>query len=327
MKGDIEVARRLADKAAAHSDPAIAERGRGLLRTLDAPLDRGTIGLLLPMSDKYARAGTSIANAFQLGYGNAPLRVKIYDTGGTPELAVAALERAVLEDGVIAVVGPLLSTDTEAVVSAAETMAVPLVSLSQSFENPEDGMWGFQAMYTRGDQVDAIIEWSMEVEGRSSFAVFGPDSEFGSTAATMFEEAVLERGGTITAVAAYPDAEADLLPFTQEFGERQGDETDLRRLPTSRREQGPEPRIGRAASRRRLRCHLRARDGPPDPHRHGGPRLRRVPDGRFPTGSRGAEDPAARHADLERQGARGHRQPVQPEEPIPRRVLVGHPPG
>lgn len=240
-KGDVEVARRLAEKAANHSDADIAAGGRGLLRTLDAPLDRGTIGLLLPTSDKYAAVGERIANAFRLGYGNAPIRIKIYDTGSTPETAVQALEQAVLEDGVVAVVGPLLSVNTEPVVQAAEMLAVPLVSLSQSFEDPEDGMWGFQAMYTRGDQVDALLEWSMEMEGMGAFAVFGPDSEFGTRAAEMFQEGVLARGGTVTAVATYPDEEPDLRSFAAEFGTREGDETELRRLQALAKSKGRNP--------------------------------------------------------------------------------------
>lgn len=240
-KGNFEAARRMAQKAASHANPEISEGGRGLLRTLDAPLDPNTIALLLPLSDKYARAGQAIADAFQAGYGNGPLRIVTIDSGSTPETAVAALEQAVLQDGVIAVVGPLLPVETDAVVEAAENLAVPLISLSQSFENPEDGIWGFQAMYTRGDQVDALLDWSMENEGLTRFAIFHSDSEFGSQSAELFEEGVVERGGTVAAVGTYSDEEPDLRSFAAEFGEREGDEAELARLRSVARSRGRNP--------------------------------------------------------------------------------------
>ncbi len=239
MAGDFAAARKLAERASQKPDQAAA--ALSLLRTLDAPLDRNRIAVLLPLSDRFGAVGKTIRTAFEMGYGNAPNRLTFVDSGSSPETAVAALEKAVLTDGAIAVVGPLLTVETDAVVAAAERMAVPLISLSQSFENPEDGIWGFQAMYTRGDQVDAIIEWAMAYEEMSKFAVFAPDNPLGTSSAALFEKGVLARGGEITALGTYPAEEGSLLEYAAQLGERDGDDTTLAELREKARRDGGNP--------------------------------------------------------------------------------------
>ena len=222
LAGDLEAARRFADKASRDNDPTIAEAAQGLLRNLDGAAPRSDrIAVILPLSDKYETVGNNIRDALLHGYRGSELQ--FYDSGSTPETAVAALEQAVLNDGAMAVIGPLLSDESEAMVAAAESLQVPLISLSQSYDPPEDAFWAFQAMYTRSDQITAVLDWSMDHLGMTSFAMFAPESDFGLEASAMFEGQVLERGGMITAQATYSSEEENLLPFVENLGEREGD--------------------------------------------------------------------------------------------------------
>ncbi|MBX2799121.1 MAG: penicillin-binding protein activator [Myxococcales bacterium] len=229
IAGDFSSARRLAEKASKDNDPLMSERATGMLQTLDAaPVRRDLITVLLPLSDRYEAVGNNIREALSYGYGRGAARLQFVDSGSTAETAVAAMERAVLTDGAIAVVGPLLTDETEAVVQAAERLAVPLLSLSQAFETPEEGVWGFQAMYTRGDQVTALLDWAMGSMGMTDFAVFSPDNDFGHNAVDLFKAGVEERQGNIAAHGTYSAEEQNLLPFASEFGEREGDLDALR---------------------------------------------------------------------------------------------------
>jgi len=228
--GDLDKARRLAERAAKSTDPATATLAKGLLRALDgAAVDQRSIAVLLPLSGKYAAVGQQVQEALEFGFGSTQRSLVPIDSGATPESAVQALEEAVLEDGVIAVVGPLLSDETDAVVDAAEQLHVPLVSLSQAYEDTEGARYAFQGMYTRRDQISALLTYVMEDQGKTRFAMFYPDNSFGSHAAETFEELATARGGSVNAQAPYSATDENILPFAKKLGKRSGNLWELRK--------------------------------------------------------------------------------------------------
>jgi ABC-type branched-subunit amino acid transport system substrate-binding protein len=229
VAGNVDKARRLAQRVANGSDELQAERARGLLRALDgAPVDTRSIAVLLPLSGKYAAVGEQVREALEFGYGSAPRSLVPYDSGATPESAVAALEKAVLQDGVIAVVGPLLSDETDAVVAAAEALHVPLLSLSQSYEDTTDARYAMQGMYTRRDQIRALLDHVIETKGKTRFAMFHPDNSFGTHAAETFRQIVADKGGELVTEASYSATDENILPFARKLGTRQGNLRQLR---------------------------------------------------------------------------------------------------
>lgn len=232
IAGDYGSARRFAEKSVDDDDPLVAARARGILESLDgAPVRPDLVTVLLPLSGKFKAVGRNVQEALEWGAGR--VRLQVVDSGGTPETAVEALERAVLQQGAIAVVGPLLSDETEAVVAAAERLHVPLLSLSQSYE-PESPRFAFQGMYTRGDQVQALLDFTMDQLGMNAFATFYPDTDYGNQTATAFVEGVLERGGSIRAAGDYSLEEP---PSEDELEE--GEE-----LPPSRKPMAVAPNFG-----------------------------------------------------------------------------------
>lgn len=229
-EGDEDRARKLAEKAADADDPLVQERARGLLRSLDgAPVDANLIAVLLPLSGKYAAVGQQLQEALEFGYGTGARRLVPYDSGASAETAVAALEKAVLEDGAIAVIGPLLSDETEAVVGAAEALHVPLVSLSQSYDDRTDARFALQGMYTRTDQVHALVGYLIDEKAFTRFATFHPDNSFGTHSADAFDAAVKAKGGEVRHRGSYEADSQNLLEFAKKFGVRQGNLWELRK--------------------------------------------------------------------------------------------------
>lgn len=230
-EGDREQATRYAEKAAAAATtPEAKVRAEGLLEALrGAPEDRNRVAVLLPLTGKWEQVGKQVQDAIEFGYGTAPRTLTFVDTGATPEGAVAALEKAVLEDGVVAVVGPLLSEETEGVVARAEALHVPLLSLSQAYEDTAGHQWALQAMYTRADQIEALLDYAFEQRQMDAFAVFAPDSPFGQHAVELFAAGVQRRGGTITTQASYAAEETNLVQYAKKLGTRVGNLGELRR--------------------------------------------------------------------------------------------------
>jgi ABC-type branched-subunit amino acid transport system substrate-binding protein len=230
LAGDLAGARKEAEKAVSGAEGPEKARMEGLIKTIDSgdPLSN-KIAVLLPLSDKYAAVGKQVQEALSFGYGSGSRQLVFLDTGSTPETAVAALERAVTTEHAIAVVGPLLTDETDAVVEAAENMHVPLLSLSQAYEDTAGKFWSLQAMYTRADQIDALLDYAMGAEKQmKAFAIFAPDSPFGIRAAESFRAAVEARGGTITTEAKYPAEETNLIDAAKTLGTRVGDIEVLR---------------------------------------------------------------------------------------------------
>lgn len=223
-RGDKGRASELARKALEGLDPeseeALAARYLEKRATMGNPVDGNRITVLLPLSGKYTGAGKMVQGAFEMGYRQAGGRHELVfvDSGVDEASTVAALEKAVLDQGSVAVVGPLLSETTDAVVQAANALEVPLLSLSQS--NEENRPWVLQGVPTVGDQTEALVEHVMTAEGMKTFGIFAPDSPYGHRAAEVFRSEVEARGGSVTGEVFYdPDANA-LMTFAAKLGNK-----------------------------------------------------------------------------------------------------------
>ncbi len=227
--GDREKATALAKRAVGSTEGADKLRAEGLLAVLEAPAeDPRKIVVLLPMTGKYESVGKQVREALGFGFGSAPATLEYVDSGASAETAVAALDKAVLEGGAIAVVGPLLSDETDAVVARAEQLHVPLLSLSQSYEDTAGHHWALQPMYSRGDQIDALLDYVTKERGMDAFAMFSPDNDFGTRAAELFTAEVAERGATLTSSATYAAESNNLSEFARKLGTRLGNLAQLR---------------------------------------------------------------------------------------------------
>jgi ABC-type branched-subunit amino acid transport system substrate-binding protein len=243
-KGDKAAARQIASRILADTpENAVAAY---LLRRVDAPPVRNDrVAILLPFEGKYGAVGKQVQQALTFGHTRAggTFELVFVDSGASAESAVKALEDAVIERGAVAVVGPLLSDETDAVVAAAEALRVPLISLSQSYEDTRGNAWVFQAMMTTGDQVDALISAVMGDSGMKNFAIFSPSSSYGERAASLFSKAAEAHGGTVTVHETYDAAATDIIPFAKKLGRKdyEARQRELWDLKRAAKENGGDP--------------------------------------------------------------------------------------
>jgi ABC-type branched-subunit amino acid transport system substrate-binding protein len=197
-------------------------------------VDADTIGAVLPLTGKYSTIAYKTLNGLKLGLGivgsdRSGLRLAVVDSEGTPDGARKSVERLVLEDSVIAVVGSLLSKTATAVAGKTEELGVPSIALSQKAGLTEGGTYIFRNAVTSEMQVKELVRLAMDQMGMKRFAILYPNDAFGVEYANLFWDEVLARGGSIAGAQIYNSTETDFrgpvkrLVGTYYVADRQGE--------------------------------------------------------------------------------------------------------
>jgi branched-chain amino acid transport system substrate-binding protein len=252
-QGDLETARRSWEAARrrdlAGPDAArvaavgerIARSERGVFDTADLPTfaqaarapspdtagATGTIGVVLPLSGSFAPFGEESLQGILLAAGlfdatsvsQSRVKLKIRDTAGRPELAAEAVRELAADDEVSAIIGPLLSGESEAAAAAADAARVPLLALSSREEIAHGRSFVFRLRTTPQQEIAALVDHAVRDLGAQRFAILYPRDRYGNGAHKLFWEAVEQAGGRVTAVASYDPSANDFAdPIRQLLG-------------------------------------------------------------------------------------------------------------
>ena len=178
---------------------------------------QGAIGVVLPLSGNFAAFGQEALRGILLAAGTFDarlpieqrprIRIEIRDSGGLPGLAAAAVRELAQEEGVTAIIGPLLAKECEAAAVAAEIQRVPLLALTARKEIASGRSYVFRVRTMPSDEVQTLADHAMRELEAQRFAILYPRDAYGSGVSGLFWDAVEERGGQVVALAAY-DPEA-----------------------------------------------------------------------------------------------------------------------
>lgn len=180
--------------------------------------DARAIGVLLPTSGRYAAPGQQALRGVELAIQRvrddesldlADLRLVHIDTAGDPEAAVAGLKRLVEVERVIAVIGPIISAEADAVAAEADAIGVPILMMTHKAGLAESSHNLFNTLVSVDEQVDALVDHAFDRLEIQTFAIAYPDRETGGRMAAHFWDRVSERGGKVAAVESYPSGSTD----------------------------------------------------------------------------------------------------------------------
>ncbi|MCZ6784680.1 MAG: penicillin-binding protein activator [Proteobacteria bacterium] len=176
-------------------------------------------GRVLSMKSVSASAPVSGAE-FTPGAGRpGRIRVVVRDTGGTPEGAATAIRELARDRSVIAIVGPLLSAESEAAAEAASHFDVPLLTLTSREEVSRDRRHVFRLRTTPSDEVRYLVDHAVEDLGATRFAILYPRDNYGRGMRDQFWQAVEKRGGYVVAASSYEASATDFAqPIRQMIG-------------------------------------------------------------------------------------------------------------
>lgn len=170
-----------------------------------------TLALLLPLTGNFANAAEAVRDGFFAAYyarnsqGPRPT-VRVYDTGGTRELLLAAWERA-LDDGAQFVVGPLTREEV-ATLSANGRPAVPVLALNYLDPGHEAPFNFFQWGLAPEDEARQAAERAV-VDHQFRALAFVPEGEWGERVLRAFRERLETLGGVVVASQTYSATNRD----------------------------------------------------------------------------------------------------------------------
>jgi len=194
------------------ADMLLAEATAGLT----AP--RYFLGVLVPQTGPASFFGDRVLKGIQLAvlsYNTVHLdnRVELVvkDTEGSPEKAASGLAELAAK-GVVAVIGPLLSREVEALAPSLAKLQVPVLTPTA----PGTGLtelspWIFRNALTNAAQAAAAAEYGLKQNLRK-FVIFAPDDPYGRDLTRVFTRD-LARKAEILATITYPPETNDFGPY------------------------------------------------------------------------------------------------------------------
>ncbi len=135
------------------------------------------------------------------------VKLVVRDTGGVPERAAEAVRELSRNESVVAIIGPIFSDECEAAAREADALRIPLLTLSNRIDLSNDRDYVFRLRLTPEDEVGFLVDYAFDKLGARRFAVLYPATRYGRGMRVRYWDAVVARGGVMTASAAYdPDA-------------------------------------------------------------------------------------------------------------------------
>ena len=175
-----------------------------------------SIGVILPLSGDYQSYGERVLQGIQLALReaeshskNPAIQLVVRDSKGNPSEAERAVEELATKEKVVAIIGPLLAITAEKAARKAQQLKVPLLTLSQRELPPDKGDYVFQNSLSPTDQIQVLVTYVLKEMWLRTFAIFYPNSPYGSTFKNIFVQEVARGGGKVVGAVAYSEDQTD----------------------------------------------------------------------------------------------------------------------
>jgi ABC-type branched-subunit amino acid transport system substrate-binding protein/outer membrane protein assembly factor BamD (BamD/ComL family) len=216
-KDEIDAAiRLLSDFASLFPDHDEIETATAFLGELKAAsmVDRFLIGCVLPLTGTYGTFGNRALTGIELAlhqfnsrHRKNPIHLLIKDSRGEPDEAARTVESLALTEKVIAIIGPMITSEAAAV--EAQARKIPIMTLTQKPDITERGDYVFRNFMTPSLQIKAIVDYAVKDLGLKRFAILYPEEQYGVSFMNGFWDALLDHDAEVVAVESYRPDQTD----------------------------------------------------------------------------------------------------------------------
>jgi ABC-type branched-subunit amino acid transport system substrate-binding protein len=176
------------------------------------------IGVLLPLTGKYAVYGESVLHGLECAAGifapcknDLGMTLLIRDTEGDSKTSARLVKEFADNRDVRAIIGPLPQVEVDEAVVVAEHEKIPLIALSQKADVAKKGDFVFRNFLTVSDQVATLVDYACGEKRWKTFAILYPQGPAGEEYRKAFVEEVDRCGGRVVASAGYPDSAKNFI--------------------------------------------------------------------------------------------------------------------
>ncbi|MBW1739988.1 MAG: penicillin-binding protein activator [Deltaproteobacteria bacterium] len=177
-------------------------------------VNRFLIGCILPLSGPYSTFGNRALTGIELALAqfNAksdvhPVQLLIRDSKGDPSAAARAVESLALKDGVIGIIGPMITSESAAI--KAQALKVPIMTLTQKSDITKLGDYVFRNFLTLSLQVKAIVAYTAQELGIKKFAILYPQEPYGISFMNKFWDELIAHGAEVVGIESYGPDQTD----------------------------------------------------------------------------------------------------------------------
>ena len=177
------------------------------------------VGMNVSVTGPSAAQGALFIKAIQLaekqindGGGVNGKKVKVYieDNQSTNPGALAALNRAAEQDKVVAVIGPVMSTQVQAVSDADKQLAIPMLSGGTAVKNTHMGNpWMFRFRPDDSLSAAAMVQYTKEDLKLTKIGILHDSDAFGTAGADLVEQYAKDAGLTVVKREKYTTNDKD----------------------------------------------------------------------------------------------------------------------
>jgi ABC-type branched-subunit amino acid transport system substrate-binding protein len=217
----IKSAKTFLDRFPAHPEKTRAEM---LLAAATAGLTapRYSLGVLVPQTGQASIFGDRVLKGIQLAVlsyntNNPENRVELIvkDTEGSPDKAVAGLNELAAKN-VVAVIGPLLSREVEALAPSLAKIQLPIFTPTAPGAGlTELSPWIFRNALTNVTQAAAAAAYGLK-QNLKKFVIFAPDDPYGRDLTRVFTRE-LGKKAEVLATITYPPETNDFGPYIRKL--------------------------------------------------------------------------------------------------------------
>jgi len=144
------------------------------------------------------------------GLNGRPVQLFKYDDQAVPAEGLAALNKLIDEDKVIAIVGPFNSSVTLAVMSNAERKQVPLLTTATNTKICNQGnKYVFRTTLDNEQQGLGLADYVIDTLGMKNIAIIYGNDDFGNELQSIFETRATSKGVKIVAKESYNPGTTD----------------------------------------------------------------------------------------------------------------------
>lgn len=188
-------------------------------------VDPKRIGVLLPLSGKFAKIGYKALQGIELAtkifkpekdlaslsQEPSPLSLVVMDDQGDIDRALNALDELFYKHHVIGVIGPIVSKLAEPIARRAQELGLPLLALTQ--KESAAGDYIFNTALTPAMQIREIVKYALGKGHVKNFAILAPSTKFGEEYTKAFWDEISPNKGFVRGYETYPTDETDFRAY------------------------------------------------------------------------------------------------------------------